>query len=153
MASAETIGTLSESMQMYLKAVHEIQQTKGAARVTDIAHSIGVNKASVTSALKNLSQKGLINYAPYDVITLTDAGIEIARAVEGRYDVLRTFFVDVLGISAEEAHDSACNLEHHLTQELYDRLLGFIKYYSERAKPKFRWDPELRRFCMDSEEE
>ena len=93
MAITETVAELSESMQMYLKAVHEIQLSKGAARVTDIARSIGVNKASVTSALKSLSQKQLINYAPYDVITLTDSGEAIAKAVERRYEVLRRFLV------------------------------------------------------------
>ena len=152
MAPTDTVATLSESMQMYLKAVHEIQLQKGAARVTDIARSIGVNKASVTSALKNLSQKELINYAPYDVITLTDAGMRIAEVVERRYDVLKTFFSDVLGIPPEQAHDDACDLEHHLSQDLFDRLVGFIEYYSTCATPRFRWDPELEGFCEDRDE-
>jgi len=151
MAPTDTVSTLSESMQMYLKAVHEIQLRKGAARVTDIARSIGVNKASVTSALKNLSQKELINYAPYDVITLTDAGMRIAEVVERRYDVLKTFFSDVLGIPADQAHTDACDLEHHLSQELFDRLVGFIEYYTTCANPRFRWDSKLGGFCEDTD--
>ncbi|TFH05167.1 MAG: metal-dependent transcriptional regulator [Spirochaetales bacterium] len=136
-------------MQMYLKAVHEIQSRRGAARVTDIARSVGVNKASVTSALRNLSQKELINYAPYDIITLTPAGVGIATEIERRYAVLNTFFVDVLGISPEHSHDNACNLEHHLSQELYDRLVGFIEYYTTHAESRFKWDSRLGGFGID----
>lgn len=146
------LSGLSETMQMYLKTVHDIQVRKGAARVTDIAGALDVRKASVTSALRALSTRGFVNYAPYDVVTLTDAGLEIAEELDRRYTVLHNFFVDVLGIDPETADNDACNLEHHLSDTLYERLIGFIEYYESCADVKFRWEPKIGGFCPDPDE-
>jgi DtxR family Mn-dependent transcriptional regulator len=153
MSSTTDLTSLSESMQMYVKAVHEIQMQKGAARVTDIARQIGVQKGSVSVALKSLSTRGLVNYAPYDVVTLTDAGREIAEDLDRRYGVLRDFFTSVLGIDPGAAHSEACDLEHHISESLHDRLIGFIEYYQNCTSSKFRWNPELGGFCPDPDDE
>jgi DtxR family Mn-dependent transcriptional regulator len=117
---------LSESQQMYLKAAWLIQQEKGAARVTDIARRLGVIKASVTAALRSLSRRGLLNYAPYDLITLTDRGRKTATGIMRRYEVLRGFLVSVLGLHEKTAGDDACLLEHRVSDEMYGRLADFI---------------------------
>lgn len=134
---------------MYLKSVYEIQRQKGAARVTDIANRVGVNKASVTSALRNLAKRELLNYAPYDVITLTDRGTDVAEGIERRYEALKTFFTEVLGIEDELADREACDLEHHLSPEVHERLLGFIEYYENCSTTRFRWRADAGGFCTD----
>jgi DtxR family Mn-dependent transcriptional regulator len=149
MTSADRLETLSETMQMYLKTISEIESHKGAARVTDIARSLDVRNASVTSALKSLAARKLINYAPYDVITLTPLGKETTAELERRYTVLRDFFVSVLGIAADDADTEACHLEHHLSDSLRERLIGFIEYYQHCPTVKFRWEPTLGNFCVD----
>jgi DtxR family Mn-dependent transcriptional regulator len=153
MNDVPTLESLSETMQMYLKAIHEIQTKKGAARVTDIATNLGVRKGSVSVALRSLSERGLVNYAPYDVVTLTDPGHAVADELDRRYDVLQSFFVSVLGIDADRARDEACDLEHHISSELHDRLVGFVEYYQNCASTKFRWNPELGGFCVDPDDE
>lgn len=139
-------------MQMYLKTVHDIQVQKGAARVTDIARALEVRKASVTSALRALSARGFVNYAPYDVVTLTASGTGLAEELDRRYTVLHNFFIDVLGIDPETADADACSLEHHLSDTLYERLIGFIEYYENCANVKFRWEPEIGGFCTDPDD-
>jgi DtxR family Mn-dependent transcriptional regulator len=57
----------------------------------------GVHNSSVTQALRSLSEKKLINYAPYDVITLTDAGEALALGVVRRHETLSKFLNHVLG--------------------------------------------------------
>ena len=151
MASAQP-EVLSESMQMYLKAIGEIQDAKGAARVKDIAQAVGVNKASVTSALRNLSSRELINYAPYDLVTLTPEGHEIAAELSRRYEIVKSFLMDVLGIDEVTADDDACAIEHHVSPDLHDRLVGFIDYYQHCTSSKFRWDPDLGNFCTDPDD-
>lgn len=152
MTGRSTLGSLSETMQMYLKTIHEIQAAKGAARVTDIAASLGVSKGSVTVALRALSERELVNYAPYDVITLTESGCTIAEELDHRYRILRDFFFTVLGIGEEKADDEACNLEHRISAELHDRLVGFVEYYQACARPKFRWNAQLSGFCEDPDD-
>ena len=153
MTSNTALESLTETMQMYLKAIHEIQSGKGAARVTDIAANLGVKKGSVSVALRSLAERGLVNYAPYDVVTLTDPGHEIAEELDRRYQILRDFFVSVLGLDAQKADDEACDLEHHISSELHDRLVGFVEYYQNCAISRFRWNPELGGFCVDPDDE
>lgn len=153
MSQPAELASLSESLQMYVKAIHEIQAKKGAARVTDIARHIGVQKGSVSVALKTLSVRGMVNYAPYDVVTLTDAGRVVAEDLDRRYGVLRDFFVSVLGIDSRSAHKEACDLEHHISEDVHDRLIGFIEYYQNCTSSKFRWNPELGGFCPDPDVE
>ncbi len=151
----ETVGELtdlSEKMQMYVKTVHDIAAEKGAARVTDIARTLDVKKASVTSALKTLSSRGLVNYTPYDVVTLTEQGLQLAEELDRRYRVLHDFFVGILGIDPHTADMDACNLEHHLSETLHQRLVGFIEYYQTCTALKFRWDPNIGGFCADPDD-
>ncbi len=138
-------------MQMYVKTIHAIQQRKGAARVTDIADELGVQKGSVTAALRSLSGRGLVNYAPYDVITLTESGTRLGEQLRRRYEVLRDFLESVLGLTPEAADREACDLEHHISEDLRSRLIGFIEYYQTCATARFRWDPALGGFCVDPE--
>jgi len=145
--------SLTETMQMYLKAIHEIQARKGAARVTDIASELGVKKGSVSVALRSLADRGLVHYAPYDVSTLTDDGRAIAEELDRRYRILCDFFESVLGIDGQSAHEQACDLEHHISGELHDRLVGFVEYYQTCAATKFRWNPDLGGFCVDPDDE
>jgi DtxR family Mn-dependent transcriptional regulator len=139
---------VSATMQMYLKKIHEIQLGKGAARVTDIANKLEVKKASVTNALKNLKTKGLINYEPYDVITLTGAGLEVVDQIENRYEALKLFFTDVLGIKETKAELEACELEHHLSTDIYDRLVHFVDFYVNQESGNVRWDVVQKRFIQ-----
>lgn len=152
MEETGALNDISETMQMYLKAVHAVQAKKGAARVTDIAREVGVQKASVTSALKTLSSRDLINYAPYDVITLTDSGRLVAEELDRRYGILRDFFETVLGVDEETARTHSCELEHHMEEILYERLVGFVEYYQNCTTMKFRWDPSIGGFCHDPED-
>src|SRR6056297_3653538 len=87
---------LSASLQDYLEAIYHIVQKKGAARVKDISERLEVSNPSVTGALRTLADKGLVNYAPYDLVSLTEDGNRVAEAVVSRHEALHDFFVSVL---------------------------------------------------------
>ena len=67
-------AVLSASLEDYLKAIFRIVAVKQAARAKDISARLSVSNSSVTGALRTLADRGLINYAPYDLITLTPLG-------------------------------------------------------------------------------
>ena len=96
-----TLG-VSASLEDYLEAIHVTVEAKGAARAKDIVNHMGVHNSSVTQALRSLSDKKLINYAPYDVITLTDSGRRIAVDVLKRHETLHAFLVKVLGLPGDQ---------------------------------------------------
>lgn len=129
-----TISALSDSMEDYLEAIFHIEKAKQAARAKDIARRMNVKGSSVTGALQALARRKLINYSPYDLITLTEKGREAARDVVCRHAVLRRFFIDILNADSKEAEKSACRMEHALPSGIMERLIGFIEYLSAGHK-------------------
>ncbi|GBC61026.1 DtxR family transcriptional regulator [Desulfonema ishimotonii] len=119
---------LSASMEDYLQAIYHIQAEKQAARAKDIAMRLKVNNSSVTGALRALSKKGYINYAPYDVITLTEKGDIHAKDVVRRHEALRKFFTKVLYVDDAEAETTACKMEHEISRTVLDRMIRFVNF-------------------------
>ena len=89
---------LSASLEDYLEAILGLSKENGKARPKDIAERMNVRAASVTGALKALSEKKLINYVPYASVTLTAPGREIAAQIAVKHEALLHFFTQVLGI-------------------------------------------------------
>ena len=119
---------LSASLEDYLEAIFWVSQSKGAARAKDIAGRLCVKASSVTGALQVLGEKQYVNYAPYDVITLTSEGLEVAKKVVRRHKILKDFFMNVLGIDTKIAEESACKLEHGIPRPIVERLVEFMEF-------------------------
>ena len=82
---------LSASLEDYLESILHIVADKQVARAKDIARRLGVTRSSVTVALRALAERNLINYTPYEVITLTAEGKRLSEDVAGRHRTLRGF--------------------------------------------------------------
>jgi DtxR family Mn-dependent transcriptional regulator len=121
-------AALSASLEDYLEAIFHIVREKQAARPKDIASRLEVGNSSVTGALKALAARELVNYAPYDVVTLTPSGEEAARDVVRRHESLREFFLKVLAADPELAEEAACRMEHAVPGELVDRFVRFVEF-------------------------
>ena len=119
---------LSASLEDYIEVIYNLIAEKNCARSKDIAAHLGVSGASVTEALRSLASKGLINYAPYEAITLTPQGRQAAQDVVRRHDALKQFFIDVLGIENDLAEKGACRVEHAAPQPIIDQMVNFINY-------------------------
>lgn len=141
-------GTLSSSLEDYLEAAYHCELEKRAARVKDIAARLNVNLASVTGALRSLAAKGLVNYAPYELVTLTTKGRRIARDVVRRHEVLRTFFVDVLGIDARLAEESACKMEHAIPPEIVERFTQYLQFVRTCPVVGTEWSRDFGYHCL-----
>lgn len=122
------VATLSESLEDYLEAIFHIVQEKHAARPKDISNRLKVGASSVTSALKALAARDLVNYAPYDIVTLTPRGKAAATDVVRRHEALREFFVKVLSADPTLADEAACHMEHGVPPDLVDRFVRFVEF-------------------------
>ncbi|MBU8869657.1 MAG: metal-dependent transcriptional regulator [Gemmatimonadales bacterium] len=138
---------VSASLEDYLEAIFHTVDAKGAARAKDIVLRMGVNNSSVTQALRLLSEKKLVNYVPYDLITLTDSGLQIARDVVRRHEILREFLTKVLGLPEDEADEGACRMEHAISGSILERLVQFVNYFETCPLNGVRWDDELGFYC------
>lgn len=119
---------LSASLEDYIEVIYHIITEKQVARSKDIATRLDVSRASVTEALRTLSKKGLINYAPYEPITLTNSGRTTAEDVIFRHDALKRFFIEVLAIDGKTAEEGACKVEHAAPPEVISRMISFIDF-------------------------
>ncbi|NLJ33816.1 MAG: metal-dependent transcriptional regulator [Firmicutes bacterium] len=116
----------SSSMQDYLKAILEITEKNGSARVSDIASRLDVTKPSVTQMVNNLENKGLVKQEPYGPVGLTAAGRELAIRVRERHMLLEKFLVEVLGVAMEIAQRDACMIEHVVSPQTMEKLVEYL---------------------------
>lgn len=131
--------TLSPEMEDYLEAIAGLFRTHGEARVTDIAKRLSVRKASVSQALRTLTDKGLVRYQPYVSPTLTEAGRRIAERVQRRHDILKRFLTEVLLIKPDLAEANACRLEHAVDKEVLDHLARFMDFVQKCPRSSTEW--------------
>jgi DtxR family Mn-dependent transcriptional regulator len=148
MAEAKS-NNLSASLEDYLEAIFNLASDSDVARSTDIAKALGVAKPSVTGALKLLAERGLVNYRPYGYVTLTDSGLAEASRVARKHDIIKLFFVNVLGVKEKTAQQAACGAEHALGPDVIGRLLCFIEFLNKNNKNGYNLTDEFRKFCRN----
>jgi len=139
--------SLTASQEDYLETIFQILNEKPAARPKDIAAALKVKAASVTGALKNLSSMGLIHYAPYDYISLTEEGRKFAGEIVYRHEALKRFFIDVLGVNAEDSDQAACRMEHSVPRTIIDRLVKYSEYVERCPGAGVKWESGFGYFC------
>ncbi|MBW1721830.1 MAG: DtxR family transcriptional regulator [Deltaproteobacteria bacterium] len=139
--------TLSASLEDYLEAIFHIIAEKQAARAKDISKRLKVGGSSVTGALRALADRGLINYAPYDVITLTANGKKVAEDVVRRHEVLRDFFVKVLAVEYGEADTAACKMEHAISKAILQRFIDFANFVEVCPRAGAKWIAGFGYYC------
>jgi len=137
MGAKET--ALTESQEDYLETILALEKENKVARVKDIAERLGVLRGSVSGALKNLGEKGLIHYEPYSFITLTPAGKRLAGEITRRHAVIKDFLEGVLLLSPEKAETNACRMEHAMDKAVVDRLVQFIEYIHDCPRTGPDW--------------
>jgi DtxR family Mn-dependent transcriptional regulator len=138
---------LSSNMEDYLEAIFHISAEKQAARAKDIADRLKVNKSSVTGALRSLSEKGYVNYAPYDIITLTDEGKILAEDVVRRHETLKDFFIKILLLEEKDAEEASCKIEHAISDQILNRLINFVEFVEICPRGGQEWIKGFRRHC------
>lgn len=147
---------VSHSMAHYLQAVAGLKQEKGYARVGDIADRLGVSKSGVTSMLRSLQTRGLVDHERYGCVELTPPGAELAERTSSNREVLTVFFRDILGVPEQIASEDACMIEHLVSPQSMSRLLRLTRVLNsgESAAVELRASyRQKRRICQDHDVE
>jgi DtxR family transcriptional regulator, Mn-dependent transcriptional regulator len=147
MVLSENLPTLTSAMEDYLEAIYHLEQERRIARVRDIANRLGVKMSSVSSALKSLGSRGLIQYDPHQYITLTDRGIEKARQIVRKHEILKRFLTRVLRVEEPAAEDNACRIEHHLDPEVIEKLVRFVEFMDMCPLEQTKWLEGMSESC------
>lgn len=113
---------ISSSLEDYLEAIYLFSKEGNDVRAGQIALHLDVKKSSVTEALQNLAKENLINYKPYSPITLTEKGKKSAENILRKHNIVKNFFKEILNMSETEASDTACKIEHVISDNLASRF-------------------------------
>lgn len=109
---------IQESAEDYLEAILAIREKKGTVRSIDVAHHLNYSKPSVSRAMSLLRENGYVSMDRDGLLTLTDAGMEIASRIYERHRLL-TEWLTALGVSPEVAAEDACRIEHDISPETF----------------------------------
>jgi DtxR family Mn-dependent transcriptional regulator len=116
----------SSTVENYLKAIYQGQSAlpTGVRLVPmgSVASALGVTPGTATTMVKALAESGLAEYEPYSGVRLTGAGEKLAGLVLRRHRLVELFLVQVMGMSWDEVHEEAEQLEHAVSDRLIDRI-------------------------------
>ena len=110
-----------ESSENYLESILMLSMDHQVVRSIDIANMLSFSKPSVSVAMKRLREEGMILVDENGYITLTDAGMAIAKGTYEKHVVITNLLVDI-GVNAYTAGQDACRIEHVLSPETFARI-------------------------------
>lgn len=112
---------------MYLETIYILELSHGHAHGVDIAKKLGVSKASVSKAMKQLKEKGMINKETYGSITLTQVGREISERIYYNHKMISRYLEHSLDLSSTEAAENACKMEHVLSEVMINSIKSYLE--------------------------
>jgi Mn-dependent DtxR family transcriptional regulator len=149
-------NTLTHSAAHYIMTIHELLETHGYARVTDIAKQLNITRGSCSISLKPLKKRGLVVEDHNKFLLLSEEGKRLALIVEKNDELLEYFFKHVLGVNEDQAEIDACKLEHLLSIETSIKLCSFIELMKTDNKVVHEFSRMLKKHtqtCHSSVEE
>jgi len=115
----------------YLKALYNLSQDLGEVNVKELSEHLGIKMPSVTSMMKKMADKGLVNYESYKPVKLTPKGEMEAALIIRKHRLTEMFLVEKMGFRWDEVHDIAEQIEHVKAPAFFlkmDELLGHPKF-------------------------
>lgn len=112
----------TQAIEDYLKTIHVLQANDTRVSTSAIAGRMGVAQASVTGMLKKLDEMKLVEYSPYQGVSLTATGEKIALEVIRHHRLLELYLAQAMGYSWDKVHDEAEQLEHYISEEFEDKM-------------------------------
>jgi DtxR family Mn-dependent transcriptional regulator len=78
--------------------------------------------------INELILKGLYGNEKYGYIKLTNTGKERANALYDKHRIISSFFSKFLGVDKNIANQDACELEHSIHPETYQKIIDFFTF-------------------------
>ncbi|KYD22327.1 MAG: transcriptional regulator MntR [Caldibacillus debilis] len=131
------------SMEDYIEQIYLLIETKGYARVSDIADALSVHPSSVTKMVQKLDKNEYLVYEKYRGFVLTPKGKKIGKRLVYRHDLLEQF-LQMIGVDEENIYRDVEGIEHHLSWNAIDRIGDLVQYFEENPERL----NELKQFQM-----
>lgn len=122
---------LSHEAEEYIEAIYKLQKRSGVAKTKELAEELKVVPGSITNTITHLERHGLVEHTPYRGVKLTWEGEKLALQIIRRHRLAERLLTDLLEAEWSDVHESACRLEHALTEDvlsLLEKRLGYPKF-------------------------
>ena len=116
----------TENTEDYLEIIAELLNSKGEARIVDIANELDISQATANKTIQRLQNQGFVKKEPYRSIFLTLKGQELASISKKRHIIVLTF-LKKLGIDPKTAEADAEGIEHHVSDKTLKKMEQFNK--------------------------
>ena len=116
----------TENTEDYLEIIADLLNTKGEARIVDIASKLDIAQATANKTIQRLQNQGFVKKEPYRSIFLTLKGQEMASVSKKRHIIVLTFLKN-LGLDARTAEADAEGIEHHVSNKTLKKMEQFNK--------------------------
>jgi DtxR family Mn-dependent transcriptional regulator len=93
----------------------------------DLANQTGISVQNIEKFLNLLVDSGDVESDGKGGYSLTEKGRSDAETVMRRHHILETFLQEMLGMDHEKAHEQACTMEHHTSDDTINRLRKFLR--------------------------
>ncbi len=114
---------LSAVMEDYIKAIYAIGNDTGErVGTSELADYLDVTSPTVSSMIKKLEEHGLVDREEYRGVTLTEEGEIVALEILRHHRLLESFLSEHLDYDWADVHEEADRLEHHVSEELAERI-------------------------------
>ena len=114
----------TENTEDYLELIAELLNSKGEARIVDIAESLGIAQATANKTIQRLQTQGFIKREPYRSIFLTFKVQKIASESKKRHNIVYNFLLN-LGLDKNTASEDAEGIEHHVSEKTLRKMDNF----------------------------
>jgi DtxR family Mn-dependent transcriptional regulator len=121
---------LSNTEENYLKSIYHLgdKNNSNETSTNAIADWMMIKPATVTSMLKKLREKEIINYEKYGKVSLTQQGKDLALQIVRKHRLWEVFLVEKMNFTWDEVHEIAEQLEHIQSVKLINELDAFLKF-------------------------
>lgn len=116
---------IQESGEMYLETIYVLSAKLPFVRSIDVSEYMGYSKPSISRAMGLLRNDDLILVDKNGNITLTEAGLAIAKKIYERHTLLSEF-LELLGVDEKTATEDACKIEHVISDTSFQALKNHV---------------------------
>jgi DtxR family transcriptional regulator, Mn-dependent transcriptional regulator len=121
------LSRLSESTEMYLKAIAEVGGD-GPVPIARVAERLNITQVSASEMIRRLTEQEFVQHTPYKGVVLTAPGRRHANSVIRRQRLWECFLYDQLKLGWARIYELACDLEHATAPEVTEALAAFLNY-------------------------
>lgn len=112
---------VTKAVENYLETILILSKKQPDVHAVDVCNHLGYSRPTLSVAIKQMKEEGLILVNGENHITLTKKGLAVAEKIYERHKIVSSLLIE-LGVSEEIALLDACKIEHDLSDETFDRI-------------------------------